>query len=73
MIFVYPAAISDGVDQRYLHGLIKTMELYYLHHIAEAVASGSIRFYITQSRLTGKFSDVKMEAINWDYESFLPL
>jgi len=69
MIFVYPAAISDGVDQRYLHGLIKTMELYYLHHIAEAVASGSIRFYITQSRLTGKFSDVKMEAINWDYES----
>jgi len=69
MIFVYPAAISDGVDQRYLHGLIKTMELYYLHHIAEAVASGSIRFYITQNRFTGKFSDIKMEAINWDYES----
>lgn len=69
MIFVYPAAISDSVDLRYLPGLIKTMELYYLHHIAEAVANGSIRFYVTQNRLTGSFSNIKMEAINWDYES----
>ena len=69
MIFVYPAAISDSVDLRYLPGLIKTMELYYLHHIAEAVASGSIRFYVIQNRLTGSFSNIKMEAINWDYES----
>jgi hypothetical protein len=69
MIFVYPAAISDSVDLRYLPGLIKTMELYYLHHIAEAVAGGSIRFYVTQNRFTGSFSNIKMEAINWDYES----
>jgi hypothetical protein len=69
MIFVYPAAISDNVDKRYLPGLIKTLELYYLHHIAESVANGSIRFYITQNRFTGHFSDIKMECIDWDIDA----
>lgn len=69
MIFIYPAAISESVDRRYLPGIIKTLELYLLHHIAEAAANGEIRFYITQNRLTGKFSQIQMEAIDWDFES----
>jgi len=69
MIFIYPAAISDTVDRRYLPGIIKTLELYLLHHIAEATANGEIRFYIKQNRVTGKFSQIQMECIDWDIES----
>jgi len=66
MIFVYPAAISENVDKRYLPGIVKTLELYFLHHIVDSISSGTIRFAIDQSAITGKFSDIKLEAFDFD-------
>ena len=66
MIFVYPAIISGNIEERYLPGMIKTIELYYLHHITEAVSSGTLQFYITQNRITGKFSEIRLESTDTD-------
>jgi hypothetical protein len=62
MIFVYPALMSENVDRRYFPGIIKTLELYYLHHIAEAAASGVINFYVIQNS-RGGYSEVKLESV----------
>ena len=66
MIFMYPALVSGNIDDRYYPAMIKTMELYFLHHLVEAVANGSIRFYVSQNAVTGSFSDVRMEHLDTD-------
>jgi hypothetical protein len=61
--------MSDNVDRRYFPGIIKTIELYYLQHIAEAAASGVLNFYVIQNS-GGGFSEVRLESTSplGDYE-----
>lgn len=66
MVFIYPALVSGNIEQRYFPGMIKTLELYFLHHIAEAATSGVLKFYVVQDRITGKFSSIKMESTDVD-------
>jgi len=69
MIFVYPALMSENVDRRYFPGVVKTLELYYLQHIAEAAASGVLNFYVVQDS-KGGYSEVRLESksLEGEYE-----
>jgi hypothetical protein len=53
--------MSDNIDRRYFPGIIKTLELYYLQHIAEAAASGVLKFYVKRD-LRGGFSNIMLES-----------
>jgi len=61
MLFIYPAIISGNIEDRYYPALIKTMELYFLHHIVQSISTGSMRFVVTQG-ISGKYGDLKLES-----------
>jgi len=64
VIFTYPAIITKNVDRRYLPAAIKSIELQFLHNIAESVSSGVLRFKIVQKYPGGPYSELKLESIN---------
>jgi len=60
MIFVYPAIISPTVDDRYLPGITRTLEQYYLNVIGQAFEMGTIRL-AQDEYTTGRNSDIRLE------------
>ena len=60
MIFVYPAVISDKVDERYITGILKTLERYYLYHIGEAFQHGDLSLAIDKYSVGGSSQYGKM-------------
>lgn len=62
MLFVYPAIISDKVSNTYLPGIVKTLEMYFLDKILSDVADHRVKFVVSKSRVTGKYSDIRMES-----------
>jgi len=62
MLFVYPAVISDKVDRKYLPGIIKSMELFFLQKIVSDIATQEVNLVISRSRISGKYSEIRMES-----------
>lgn len=62
MLFVYPAVVSDKVDKKYLPGLLKTMELYFLHEIVSDIADKEVELKVSRGRVSGKYSEIRMES-----------
>jgi hypothetical protein len=46
MIFIYPAIVSSKVDERYISGITKALEKYFLFQIGEAFQSGVLKIAV---------------------------
>ena len=73
MIFVYPAIVSDKVDERYITGILKTLERYYLYQIGQAFQHGDLSLAIDKFTIGGseQYGRLRLEQTLDDSKIFI--